>query len=233
MTPRRETERAADASDESRAPAPAAPHDVADWHPEPEPPPAEAVETAAAAEPAGTAEPAEAAEAAAPRDATESRVADLVERARAQESAGILAGALAAYRELTDLQPRAVRWRRELARVLEQQGQADAAVLELDRALEQQPDDVPLLCARAALLTGLLRYERAEADLRRAVKLQEHNVDVLIGLGALACKRGRWRDGLEPLRRAADLSTTASTSCRRRCRRTSARPSWTRPTGAP
>lgn len=136
-------------------------------------------------------------------------VAAVLERARAHEAAGIDAGALAMYRELVALQPREPTWRMELARMLEQQGQPDAAVAELDRALDAHPDHLPLLAMRGALLVSLRRYERAEADLRRAVKLDEQNVPVLTGLGNLALRRGRWRDGLEPLRRATELDPTS------------------------
>ena len=127
-------------------------------------------------------------------------------RARELVAAGQIVAAVAAYRELVGLHPRLVSLRVEFARTLEQHNQGDAAVMELDRALEAQPDDVRLLCARATLLTTLLRYERADADLRRAQRLQENNVEVLTAIGSLACKRGRWREGLEPLRRATELA---------------------------
>ena len=127
-------------------------------------------------------------------------------RARELVAGGQVVAAVAAYRELVSLYPKLVPLRMEFARTLEQHNQGENAVLELDRALEAQPDDVRLLCARASLLTTLLRYERADADLRRAQRLQENNVEVLTAIGSLACKRGRWREGLDPLRRATELA---------------------------
>lgn len=165
------------------------------------------VELRPEAEPIAAAPSASALEPPAPDpSAADARVAAIAERARLHTEAGIVAGAVAAYRELVELRPRERRWRLRLAWVLEQNGKHDDAVRELDRALEAMPDDVPLLTARAAILVGLLRYERAEADLRRAARLEEYNVEVLTTLGNLAFKRGRWREGLEPLRRATELA---------------------------
>ncbi|HEX5580833.1 MAG TPA: tetratricopeptide repeat protein, partial [Gemmatimonadaceae bacterium] len=84
---------------------------------------------------------------------TDDRVTDdRVTRARELAAQGNVLAAIAALREVVTEQPRDLALRRELARMLEQNGQGDAAVLELDRALEHSPDDVALLCARAALL---------------------------------------------------------------------------------
>jgi Flp pilus assembly protein TadD len=94
----------------------------------------------------------------------------------------------------------------EEVRAAEPLARLDAELEELDRALTQEPDNVSLLCARAALLlSGGLRYEQAESDLRRASKLDDGNAEVLTNLGILFCKRGRWREAVEPLRRAAEM----------------------------
>jgi Tfp pilus assembly protein PilF len=100
-------------------------------------------------------------------------------------------------------EPRNVRARGELAGLLERRGDADGALAELGRALEIAPDDVALLCARAAILTARGRYDPAEADLRRAVRAKD-SADVQLQLGVLFCKRARWREAIEPLRAAVD-----------------------------
>lgn len=117
--------------------------------------------------------------------------------------------ALEAYRALVLRRPGDVQARVRFARLLELHGQSERALAELDRSLAEMPDEPTLLCARGLLLSAMLRYERAEADLRRSLKLQE-SVDVLTGLGNLACRRGKWREGLEPLRRASELDPNHS-----------------------
>ena len=76
------------------------------------------------------------------------------------------------------------------------------AITELTRALDIAPEDVRNLCTRAALYIGRAKYDQAEADLKRAVKLADRDPDVQVQLGVLFCKRARWREAIEPLRAA-------------------------------
>jgi Flp pilus assembly protein TadD len=81
-------------------------------------------------------------------------------------------------------------------------GDTAGALTRLDRLLSNDADDVDLLCERATLFATLSRFDRADADLRRAVKLDERNARVFLALGLVACKRARWRDAIDPLREA-------------------------------
>ncbi|HKO16754.1 MAG TPA: tetratricopeptide repeat protein [Gemmatimonadaceae bacterium] len=85
------------------------------------------------------------------------------------------------------------------------QGNLAGALGELGRALDEHPDDVSILCARASLYLHQQRLEPAEADLRRASKLDPGNPEVLFGLGTLFCKKARWREAIEPLQRVVEL----------------------------
>ena len=78
----------------------------------------------------------------------------------------------------------------------------ETAIVEVTRALELAPDDVPNLCLRAALCTSRAKYDLAETDLKRAAKLAGFDPDVQVQLGVLFCKRARWREAIEPLRAA-------------------------------
>ena len=91
-----------------------------------------------------------------------------------------------------------------------ERGEGNAALTQLDRLVAAEPDDVGLLCERATLLAGLSRFDRADADIRRAAKLDEHHPDVLLAVGVLACKRARWRDAIVPLREAIAMAPHAA-----------------------
>jgi Tfp pilus assembly protein PilF len=128
---------------------------------------------------------------------------DALQQARDFLDAGEQAAALTTLRALIAREPRQVRARGLLAEVLATRNDVDGALLELGRALDISPDDVPVLCARAALQTARGRFDPAEADLRRAIRVDPESADVQLQLGVLFCKRARWREAIEPLRAAA------------------------------
>src|SRR2546423_14536789 len=98
---------------------------------------------------------------------------------------GDLQEAASAYRNYLTRHPEEVSARRGLAGVLEQKGDFVGALGEIGRAIDPQPDDVSLLCGRAAVQMALQRYDQAEADLRRASKLDADSAEVLFNFGML------------------------------------------------
>lgn len=111
-------------------------------------------------------------------------------------------GALATAAEIPRADAPARRAALEDVRARVARGDTSGALTRLDKLVAEDADDVPLLCERATLFATLSRFDRADADLRRAAKLDEHNAQVFLAVGLVACKRARWRDALEPLREA-------------------------------
>src|SRR5258705_1148302 len=75
-----------------------------------------------------------------------SALPDALQQARDFLAAGEQAAALTTLRALVAREPRHVRARGALAEVLASRNDIDGALLELGRALDVSPDDVPLLC---------------------------------------------------------------------------------------
>lgn len=132
------------------------------------------------------------------------RVATLYAKARAHSDAGEDTAAVTAYRQLLKIDPRHVRARNNLALLLERRGNVQGALEELEQAIAAEPDNVSLLLNRAAVLSAHLRFEQAEADLRRALRFGE-SAEILTSLGMVVSKGGRAKEALDPLRRAVDL----------------------------
>src|SRR5258705_9888298 len=100
------------------------------------------------ASPSGAATAAAAPELELPVAAADERSAlpDALQQARDFLAAGEQAAALTTLRALVAREPRHVRARGALAEVLASRNDIDGALLELGRALDVSPDDVPLLC---------------------------------------------------------------------------------------
>ena len=116
--------------------------------------------------------------------------------------------ALAELKSMHDASPGDARTAISLATALDKRGNIEGALSVLGRAIEAGADGVPLRCARATILSGRLRYDDAEAELKRAAKLQPEDPDVLLQQGILACRRAKWRDAVEPLSMVARLNPT-------------------------
>lgn len=95
--------------------------------------------------------------------------------------------------------------RRDVVALVEGGASPAALLAEVERLLERQPDDPALLAEQGTVLVTLLRFDVAEAALRRALRLAPDEPGALAGLGRLLCRRARWRDAIEPLRRATEL----------------------------
>jgi Tfp pilus assembly protein PilF len=144
-----------------------------------------------------------------PLDAADERPAertparpDAMQQARDFLAAGETYAAATTLRALIAREPKNAGAHAALAELLEKRGDLEGALVELGRAVDIAPDDVTILCARAAVYTLRGKYDLAEADLRRASRTGEREADVQLQLGVLFCKRARWREAVEPLRAA-------------------------------
>ncbi len=111
--------------------------------------------------------------------------------------------ALDPLKRSTEMSPRDADAAIAYATALEKHGDAGAALEALDGCLAAGGDELHLICARAFLLGARLKYDLAEAELKRAAKLRADDPEVQLQVGILACRRARWRDAVEPLQKAA------------------------------
>ena len=88
-----------------------------------------------------------------------------------------------------------------LSHALARRGNIEGALGVLQRAIDSGGDGVILRCARATILSGRLRYDDAERELKRAQKVKPDDAGVLLQQGILACRRAKWREAVEPLAR--------------------------------
>ncbi len=134
---------------------------------------------------------------------------DVLYRAARQATAhGELERALRIYRELLDLNPRHVRARNNLALLLDQQGDHDAALDELDVCARLDPDNCHVLVNRGAVLGTVGRFAEAEEDLRTVLRLEPSNAEAHFNLGLVISRKGLWRDAVPHLRRSIELDSS-------------------------
>jgi tetratricopeptide (TPR) repeat protein len=155
-------------------------------------------ETPAASEPAAAAEPVAVAP---PPDPTEI----LYGEARAAADAGRSDDAKRIYRQILATQPAHVRARNNLALLLDAEGNHQAALAELDRALDLEPESGTLLVNRGGLLGAMGRYAAAERDLKKVLRVEPANGEALFNLGVVMTKKGLWTEAIPHLRRAVEL----------------------------
>jgi Flp pilus assembly protein TadD len=161
---------------------------------------------AAASKPTGAPPPAEPTRQAPPRPASSMRTSGThaVPDATARKApVSMPKAALDPLKRSTELSPRDPDAAIAYAYALEKLGDASGAIAALDECLSHGGDEVKLICARAYLLGSRLRYDQAEAELRKAAKLRADDPEVQLQTGILACRRARWRDAVEPLQKAA------------------------------
>lgn len=95
---------------------------------------------------------------------------------------------------------------------LEKKNDSTTALTVLDQAEAAGADLFQVTCARANSLGAKLRYDEAEAMIKKAAKLRADAPEVHLQTGILACRRGRWRDAVDPLRRSIELDDTNATA---------------------
>lgn len=129
----------------------------------------------------------------------------LFAEARAAADAGRGAEAKRICREVLAQRPSHVRARNEIARLLESEGNQQAALAELDQALDVEPEDCGLLLTRGALLGAMGRYAAAERDLKKLLRVEPSHPEALFHLGVVLSKKGLWGEAVPHLQRAVEL----------------------------
>ena len=125
--------------------------------------------------------------------------------ARAAADAGRCDEARAMYRRLLAEHPSHVRARNNLALLLDACGDHQAALAELDRALDIEPENGTLLVNRGALLGALGRYAAAERDLKLVLRVEPANAEALFNIGVVMTKKGLWSEAIPHLKRVVEL----------------------------
>jgi tetratricopeptide (TPR) repeat protein len=92
-----------------------------------------------------------------------------------------------------------------LGLLLDQQGDAPAALEHFDRAVQLAPADPRVHLNRALALLHLSRVDDAQGELEQAVRLDPVYAKAHFNLGLLLVKRGRAAEGSTHLRRALEI----------------------------
>jgi tetratricopeptide (TPR) repeat protein len=128
--------------------------------------------------------------------------------AREANANGDIPRAITLYRELLALAPRHVRGRNNLALLLEQEGNHNDALDELNACLDIEPANNQLLVNRGAVLGALGRYQEAERDLRAVASSEPDNAEAHFNLGLVISRKGLWALAIPHLRRAIEIDPT-------------------------
>lgn len=142
-----------------------------------------------------------------PRPAPPHRLPDIALSPMRPTPVAMASASLDPLKRSTELSPRDATAAIAYSSALDKQGNASGALAALDEGIARGGDELRLICARAFLLGSRLKYELAEAELKRAAKIRADDPEVQLQTGILAGRRARWRDALEPLQKAAAQRT--------------------------
>lgn len=78
-------------------------------------------------------------------------------------------------------------------------GANDAAVRELEKALEKEAERVSVMVRAADLLGVMGRFHEAEREIRRAQRIAPDDIDVRVGVALLLFRRGLYAEAEEEL----------------------------------
>ncbi len=129
----------------------------------------------------------------------------LFRAAREANANGDVRRAVGIYRELLSLNARHVRARNNLALLLEQAGEHEDALEELDRCLGVEPGNPQVLVNRGAVLGSLARYTEADRDLRKVLEAEPDNAEAHFNIGLVISRKGLWQQAIPHFRRAIEL----------------------------
>jgi len=101
--------------------------------------------------------------------------------------------------------PSNVMARRRLARALELGGASLLAVEQLEAAHAVQPDDIELIVELAHAQIALRRFDAAERELKRGLRLSPDSAPVHLALGIISFRRGRYAQAELEMKRVLEL----------------------------
>lgn len=87
------------------------------------------------------------------------------------------------------------------AAALERVGDAPGALKALDEAKSVGAEPFAIECARASALGAMLKYDDAAKAIKTAAKLRPDDPELDVQTGILNCRRAKWKDAIEPLRK--------------------------------
>jgi tetratricopeptide (TPR) repeat protein len=147
----------------------------------------------------------------APPAEPERRASDVkLDRAREAAIAGETGRAIELYRELLLEQPSHVELRSTLGMLYESRGQPDMALEQYEAVRDLEPENVTNLVRMANTLAALNRFEFADRELRRAIKLDPACSAAYCGLGVIFFRRGLYVQAELELKRAIELDQHAA-----------------------
>jgi len=126
-------------------------------------------------------------------------------RARLAEREGRYDEAISIYQELLLHDPGDIRARLALGALYVERGDATLALEQYEAAKAAAPDDPDTICGMADALAGMGRYEKAERELRRGLRLHPDHAGMHELLGLQYFRRGLYQQAESELRRALDL----------------------------
>ncbi|MEP6571360.1 MAG: tetratricopeptide repeat protein [Gemmatimonadota bacterium] len=138
-------------------------------------------------------------------ETAESGPARLCRRAADAVTRGRRAEAIQLYREVLAGDASHLLARNNLALLLEESGDRELALEELNTAIRARPDEPALLVSRGAILGRLKRYPEAEADLRRVLKMQPMLAAARFTLGLVLRGKGLPAEAVAELRQATEI----------------------------
>ena len=120
---------------------------------------------------------------------------------------------MAVYRELLAAEPAHVEARLRLARLLAQLEEHEQALVLLAETLRNAPDQTEFLVLRGGIYGHLRRYEEADGDLRRVLRLYPSHAPAHLELGRLLWRKGLAGEAATYFRRALEFQPESARTC--------------------
>jgi Tfp pilus assembly protein PilF len=131
-------------------------------------------------------------------------------RARDELAAGHVSAAVGLYREVLLDRPRDVAVRTALGHLYEMRGEPHLALEQFEAARDAAPDSIDVLVNHANALAAVGRFDPAERELRRALKMDPMRPEVHSSLGIINFRRGTYALAEQELKRAIELDPSAA-----------------------